>query len=422
MPNGTAPVSAMYVPKPSPMTLEQIDNALDEWRTKLRLATDNLLALDDTLTYKRLEGKDGLPQTRLSGRTQIQVTPALAAMRDMFEQVNRLSDLIDRATEQRKALPRFFPSDAALRAIEQLLTGPSIKLPSLQTPLAQRSLVSAAETAQAITPSRLWELMAQAFELARTAITAVDSAWSQLEPLLGDCETQAMALQRLAETLGEANAPDLIALNDKLAGLRTRVESDPLGVTADFDSEVRPLLARVSARLKESARARDRIQGDLAQARTLLGQLNVLHQQCLDALDECRRQIADATGLQAGLNPDWLVELAHWLDTLDEALRQGRWKASRIGLDRWLQTLGQYADAERAACQANNAPIELRAELRGRLSALKAKAQARGMGQDAALIALAGQAETLLRQCPTPTLRAAQLVQDYEMRIGQKNK
>ena len=408
----------MTLSKPNTLTLEQIDRALAEWHDRLRLATDNLLMLDDSLTYKRLEGKDGLPPTRLTGVTQAQVTPALAAMHDLFQHIGRLGEVVERAGELRKSLPRFLPNSDTLRQIEQLLLGPSIKLPSARTPLAQRSLMSAAETPQTITPARLLEVMTQAFDVARSAISAVDAAWARLEPGLGEWELQAGELQRVAASLGEADAPDLLAARNRLAALRARVESDPLGVSGDFDAEVRPLLERARARLQETAGQRDRMQAELARARALLAQLNALHGECLAALDLCRQQIADASGLKAPLNPEWLAELERWLATLEDAQRQGRWKAARVGLDRWLQTAGEYIGSERAACIANKAPLELRSELKGRLSALKVKAQARGMAQNPGLSALVVEAETLLRQCPTPVARIAHLVSEYEKTVS----
>ena len=393
---------------------------MDEWRAKLRLATDNLLMLDDSLTYKRLEGKDGLPQTRLTGITQAQVMPALAAMHDLFQHIGRLADVVERAGELRKSLSRFLPNMDTMRQIDMLLNGPSIKLASIHTPLAQRSLMSGGETAQTITPSRLLEQMTQAFEVARSAISAVDAAWASLEPALGECETQARDLQKFAEELGEAASPDLEVVRNKLAFLRGRVESDPLGVSADFDVDVKPLLERARIHLKEVSTQRGQIEAEFARARGVLAQLNALNQQCAEALDLCRRQIADPSGLMAPLKPEWLAELAHWLDTLEDALKQGKWKAARVGLDRWLQTAGEYVRSEHAACRSNEAPLELRAELKGRLSALKAKAQARGRGQDPALASLVIQAETLLRQCPTPVARIAELVQHYEARLAQE--
>ena len=407
------------LPKTGPLSPEQADRLLEEWHTKLRVATDNLLALDDSLTYKRLEGKDDLPQTRLTGRTQAQVTPALAAMHDLFQHIGRLAEVVERAQELRRGLSRFLPNPETLRQIEHLLNGPSIKLPSARTPLAQRSLMSASETPQTITPARLLDVMMQAFEVARSAIMAVDTAWARLEPALGECETQAIALERLAEGLGEKNAPDVAKMRERLASLRANVESDPLGVNADFDAELRPLLDRARLRLGEADRQRAQMRTELERGRALLAQLCALNQQCGEALSTCRQQIDSPDGLQSPLGADALAELERWLGTLDEALAQGRWKAARIGLDRWLQTTGEYARAANAALAANKAPLEMRSELKGRLSALRAKARARGMNNDISLDALAGEAETLLRQCPTPNGRIARLVHDYETRLAQ---
>lgn len=409
----------MYPPKTNLITPDQVDRLLAEWHANLRVATDNLLALDDSLTYKRLEGKDGLPQTRLTGRTQALVTPALAAMHDLFQHIGRLAETVERAQELRRGLSRFLPNPETLRQIEYLLTGPSVRLPSARTPLAQRSLMSTSESPQTITPARLLDVMMQAFEVARFAIMTVDSAWARLEPALGECEAQAIVLERLAGGLGENNAPDVVLARERLAAVRANVESDPLRLFDDFDSELRSLLERARLRLGEADRQRGQMRTELERGRALLTQLHALNQQCADALESCRQQIENPDGLKSPLAPDALAELERWLGTLDEALAQGRWKAAHIGLDRWLQTTSEYARAANAALAANNAPIELRSELKGRLSALKAKARARGMDKDTHLTTLAGEAETLLHQCPTPNARVARLVHEYETSLAQ---
>lgn len=408
----------MYPSKPMPITVEQIDQQLDAWQKRLRLAMDNLLALDDNLTYKRLQGKDGLQPIPLAGITKARVTPGLAAVQLLFQQIHRLNDIIDRATEMRKALPRFFPADK-LREIDQLLNGESIQIARLETPLARRNLTSEAETAQYITPSVLLEQMAQEFDLARGAITTVENAWSQLEPALHECETRMVSVLKRGNALGIGEMPEILALRERVAGLRRRIETDPLGVSADLFNEIVPALERASASVTEAEGQRDRIQNDLAQARRLLEQLKGLHQQSVTALQQCQQQIADPTGLSAPLDPTALDELGAWLDTLDDAARNGRWKPARIGLDRWIKTAGEYAEAERTAFQTNQASIELRAELRGRLSALKAKAQARNLHTDTALYAFAQQAENLLHQVPTPLGLARKQVQEYETRLAQ---
>jgi hypothetical protein len=62
--------------------------------------------------------------------------------------------------------------------------------------------------------------------------------------------------------------------------------------------------------------------------------------------------------------------------------------------------------------------LDLRRELRGRLSALKAKALARGVAEDSKLVPLAQKAAELLHARPTPIEEAAWLVSQYEARLN----
>src|SRR5215813_5736457 len=87
-----------------PMTLEEIDQALAEWHERLRHVDENLLALDDQPTYRRLEGTAGAPAP-LEGVTRERVAPALAAMRELFLQRSRLNGVLARAAALRKGLP-----------------------------------------------------------------------------------------------------------------------------------------------------------------------------------------------------------------------------------------------------------------------------------------------------------------------------
>jgi Zn-dependent protease with chaperone function len=227
--------AALFAPgrKSPKMTLDQIDQALDAWRAKLLAAADNLLALDDNITYKRLEGKEGLPIIRLSGVTQKRVPPALEAMHDLFQYMGLLTNVVDRATELRKSVSRFRGAESTIRAIEELLYGPSIALPAAQTPLAQRSLLSASETANKITPERLLAAMMEAFETARDAVFAVETAWTRLETALGKRETELATLQRLAETVGEGTLPELVLARQQTEALHAQIATDPLGANAN---------------------------------------------------------------------------------------------------------------------------------------------------------------------------------------------
>src|SRR5262249_42100352 len=121
-----------------PMTVEEIDQALATWTERLQRVDENLLALEDEPTCRLLE------RTAIEGVTAARVTPALAAMRELFARRGLLQEMLSRVRERRTHVSHFRPSGAALAEIDALLHGPSIHLPPVQTPLAQRGLLSAA--------------------------------------------------------------------------------------------------------------------------------------------------------------------------------------------------------------------------------------------------------------------------------------
>src|SRR5262245_54152630 len=129
-----------------PMTLDDIDRALADWQERLARVDENLIALDGEPTCELLE------KSELEGVTKERVTPALAAMRELFAQRTALNNVLDRARALRASTPRHWPSARGLAEIEQLLRGPSIKLPPVRTPLAQRGLLTAAQREDAICP------------------------------------------------------------------------------------------------------------------------------------------------------------------------------------------------------------------------------------------------------------------------------
>lgn len=402
------------------MNLDQIDQALETWRANLLTATDNLLALDDNITYKRLEGKDGLPAIALTGLTQKRVTPALEAMHALFQYTGLLTKVVESATERRKSVSRFRGADNTAREIEELLYGPSIVLPPDQTPLAQRGLLSASETTNRITPEQLLAAMTASFDVARDAVFAVEAAWNKLETALGRYETELAALQRLAEDTGQDALPELLAARQRAEALHAQIESDPLGASVNFEAEMVPLLQNARTRLEQAVRQREEVVADLARARELETRLEATRAQCEAALRACQEKIGPVPGLRAPLDPARLAELTSWRATLEKTVQERRWQPARIGLTRWLTTASEYVNAESAAVAANCAPVERCAELRGRLSALKMKGQARGLGLDTALNAIAQEAERLLALYPVPLDRIAALVAEYETKIAKK--
>ncbi len=403
------------------MTLDEIDNLLADWQAKLSVASNNLLELDALTTYKRLSGAGNLPPAKLAGTTLSRVQPALDAVTELWTSLQALNDVVARATEMRKAIPRLWVSDSALRAIYEVLTGPSIKLSAAVTPLAQRGLLSVPEQHTTMTPTDLLALMSSTFEPAKRVILEVDAAWTRLEPELAACESEARTLQSIGDLLGESALPELVAVRQRLAASQLLVQSDPLGVTTNLAQGIKPLLQAVRDRLGALKAQRDQVQNDLSRGRQRLQVLNELHEQCCSALAECRNRIANSSGLCEPINQTALDDLATWLKTLEDTVQQGRWQPAGVGIKRWLQTAEAYIATETSSYQANKNPLEMCAEMKGRLASLRAKEQAyagRGIVIDADTEGLATKAERMLALRPTPLAEAAALVTEYEKRIA----
>lgn len=400
------------------MILEQIDQLLADWRKKVDLVGQNLIDLHGLATYQRLCGASGFPKVHLVGVTKARVTPALEAMSDLFQHFDLLVTTVNKAVELRRQVPLFFGSEQKIHEIEHILTGPSIQLTIVQIPLAQRGLLSASEAANAIAPNELLAAMTDAFQVAKDAVLAVDEAWSRLEPTLTDTEAEIVSLQKLADSLGQGSLIELSAARQKITSLYTSIESDPLGVSVNFDGEVKPLIVRARTTLEQLVQQQNQIRENFASANSLLKQLIELHCQAETAFAESREKVVDHSTLSTPLAQEQIEALSQWLTRLETKFTEGLLMPVRVGLENWTAKVKEYIAAQERAYKTNKAPLELRQELRGRLDALKVKALARGLAEDATLTELAQNAKQLLYTRPTPLDKAAELVSQYEKRLN----
>jgi hypothetical protein len=400
------------------MTLEQIDEELADWKAKLQSAGDNLLALTQMSAYQRLRGEGGWPKPRLSGVTAEHVGPALDGMNGLWSHYAALTGVIQRAGELRGSVSWLMPAPKTLAEIGQLLHGPSVELPAVETPLEQRGLLTAGEVVQHRTPEQLLAEMTHAFQRAKEVVVAVDRAWDRLLPRLEGYDKDIADLEQLARATGEAGGTELGRVRERLTALRTRMEEDPLGVSNEA-ATVAAALDEVRSRLGKLARERDQVKAGLAEARRLLRELDEAHRAARQAHAEREQkvQVDDTVRLPRTLEDAEVTALGPWLDRLEGTAEQGRWQAAGVGLGKWVGIARQYLAAEQAARTANETPLRTRRDLRGLLDALRAKAHACGRSEDAELAALGQEAWQLLHSRPTPLARAEQLVAEYEARL-----
>ena len=400
------------------ITIEHIDQLLIDWKHKINLVSQNLIDLQDLPTYQQISGAPGVSKTHLTGATATQVTPALEAINDLFQQFDLLIKPIAQANDLRKQVSRFLGSEKALQEIETLLTGASIQLSVVQTPFAHRDLLTAAETTTTIAPAQLLSIMTQRFQAARDVVLAVDAAWLALDSMLINAETEMRSLQQSADLLDQSSLKELVQVHHTIAALHDRIQPDPLGVRAEFEQTIQPLMTRARNAVHQGVRQQSQVRERVAIAHTLLNQLAALHQQNLVAFAESREKVVDHSLLQEPIASEHLSALSQWLTRLEAKLTEGLVNPVLIGLENWMTKAQESLASEKRAYSANVKPLETRRELRGRLDALKAKALARGRSEDATLVELAAQAKQFLYTHPTPLDAVIALVSQYEKRLN----
>ena len=378
------------------MTLDEIDQLLSTWKSRSETAAAGLFELRAMPSYEILTGGHDGKRLELTGLSQRRTAPSIAALEQAWRDYGVLSNTIQAANALRQQLPRFSLSQQKLRDIELLLTGPSAII---------------ADNGAALTLPQLFDRMNQAFNSGRAGFLEVDLAWKKLD----DKMNKVVTFLRTRQTETAAHLPELRRM---VEALRPKVISDPLGAGVEFDTQVEPVFTQAKSKIERLEVQRQALPGDLAQAKKLLGALVQLCEENTALLAECHDKIRGFPVAEQPVPRQRISDLGTMLLQLERRAEAGAIDPVCMELDACaaeIRRLTQTADEARAR---NNAPLELRRELRGRLTALRAKAHAKGAAEDSRLVDLAQRAMTVLYAKPTPIDEAARLVQQYEARLN----
>jgi hypothetical protein len=399
------------------VTLAQVDIVLTDWRQKVDAANQNLLELYDLPAYQRVSGM-GNPPTGLTGVSQQRLGEALTAIEQLFEDLELLNQTIDRARKLRQELPSLFISQDRLQEIYLLLTGASIQIQSIQTPLAQRDLLTPNLQVRSISATDLLERMMSAFRVAADTLVGVDLAWTRLASQLVTSQQELIALQQLAQQLQVPVSPALNAAQANFSKLQVEIDRDPLGVELTVDRELQPLLSATRRELESLAQQRQQLRSDLATATRQIQELRQLNLEAIAAANESQAKIRHDLPLGASIPDAEIVAMEQWLARLLATFEAGKFVPASVGLANWMQKICEYTNSARAALVANRLPLATRLELRGRVDALGAKALAKGKAEDPVLADLTIRARQALYSSPTDLAEAIDLVKQYELRLN----
>ncbi len=399
-------------------TEADVDQLIASWEERLSRVDENLILLESEPTYQVLSGRGG-QKVALEGITRQRVLPALEALAQLFEQRERLTEVVDRAKEIRAGVG-FWDKEQKLLEIRQLLYGPSIKVGAGPTPLSRRNLLDPASNDVAVVPEQLLFAMSSAYQVARDAVTDVSQAWSRLEPFLEGVERELSLLRTTAGEVDDSRAlPELDALGTELARIRKFVATDPLGVLDGVEASLTPRLDHLRTTLAEQKAIRARVLVGLDDALVLERECATVHAFAKEVRARAWREVAHAK-VPAAVDDGLVAGLSGWREKIEATALAGRFGPADVGLKRWSETARSYVAQDQAVAAALEALVGERTELMGRLSARSAQLEAlakRGVPVDRELVERGRAAEALLRARPTAMADAAHAVEAYEAEV-----
>lgn len=398
------------------LTLDQIDQQLNAWQASIDIVAQNLTDLRALPIYQRLSGSPGFEKARVSGETAVKVDAALDLMCQLFEHLDRLYLVLNDAKQLRRELPSLFGAEERMRQIDRLLNTQSIELPAITMPVASRGLLSIPVTERKVYPRELLESMMQAFENAKSIVVEVDYTWRSLDMTIAQAELEIADFKQQIVPRPQA----LLGAEGRIQQIRKEINEDPLKAKDAYATAIEPLLVRLRKELQEAVRVQTEARQGLNAARELFRKLVDTNTQAVAAGAEAQTKVApgDLLTLRTPVDQPTMDALGKWLDTLSSKTAEGQSKPVLIGLDHWKAQATQAMKAAELAAAANQAPIAERRELRGRLQALKAKAQATGLAERPELSDLAARASKLLYDTPTALGEARELVRQFERSLN----
>lgn len=295
------------------------------------------------------------------------------------------------------------------REVRDLLTERWVEMPSsMGLPTAERASIG-----------ELLDRVRRGYDELGPLVSEVESLWQAVLPRIDAART---TLARLGGEMDALGLPEpLITRAQALADdLADRLVTDPLAVVQGDGDQLDEAVAAAAKQVASLLTSHASLDADLAGTEEQLARLRLLRNRAAAAGDRARAKIADPEGLvrvPSSSVLDGPKGLGERLDDLLAAGSDAAWNQRRSLLDRWLGTAGQLERQLERALDANQAPLDGRDELRGRLTAYQAKIAAVGRAEDLALTDLVDVARQELYTAPTDLAVAAATIDDLAGRL-----
>ncbi|MGW7577874.1 hypothetical protein [Streptomyces sp. NPDC054765] len=402
---------------------EAVDRALARLGAEYEAIETSLLALQDHAGRRLLEGAD------LSGTTKERWAAAERAITVLWSLFDAYTAALETARELRAR--RRWPSPEDLAELTELLHGDGVTVPGAAA-AGGGAESGGARLSERFSLAGLVERMNGLYAQSLDVIVAADAVWSALPARIDLLSAELQRTRSLAHSVGvrpgeHPAGDDLERITDELLRLRDRVIADPLAfwVSSSTGSSAPGGGRPDTARYDRAARALEDIRREVAavldvrqdaerrlmQLRDVLSRADRTLTEARQARGEVLAKIA-ASEVPAVSGPS--TALHEQLAAAADYRRRAQWHRLSPLLDSLEERAEDELHRARESLTAVTAPLAVRAELRGRLDAYKAKVARHGMAEDPLLTERYDLARRMLWSAPCDLRVAEQAVWRYQ--------
>ncbi|MET8162848.1 hypothetical protein ABZT34_01075 [Streptomyces sp. NPDC005329] len=409
------------------MDRDEVDRALARLGAEHEAIETSLLALQDHAGRRLLEGAE------LTGVTKERWATAEASITLLWTYFDAYTDALRGARDIRSR--RRWSSREDLAELTELLRGESVTVAGSAAGTAATAnaptLHGVGRLSHSFSLTTLVDRMNELYASSLDMVVTADAVWSALPARIDLLAAELQRTRRLAHSVGvrpgeHPAGDDLEHITHTLTSLREQVVSDPLAFwvpaqgssapgggrpdTTVYDREARAL-EDVRREIDAVLTVRQDAEQRLVKLRDVLSRADRTLAEARTARGEVLAKIAATEVPVVGGPPTALQEQ---LATAAEYRRRAQWHL----LSPLLESLEQKAEDEllraRESLSAVTQPLAVRAELRGRLDAYKAKVARHGLAEDPFLIERYDAARRMLWSAPCDLRVAEQAVLRYQ--------
>ncbi|KUL51003.1 hypothetical protein ADL22_06850 [Streptomyces sp. NRRL F-4489] len=393
---------------------EEVDRALARLGAEYEALETSLLALQDHAGRRLLEGAE------LSGVTKERWAEAERSIAVLWALFDAYTEVLEAAREVRAR--RRWPSAGDLAELSELLRDGGVAVPA----------EAGGAPGERIGPAELVARMTGLYARSLDVIVAADAVWSALPARIDLLAEELRRTRSLAHSVGvrpgeHPAGDDLERITGELARLRERVIADPLafwkpspegssapgGGRPDTDRYDRAARALEDIRREIAAvlDVRQDAERRLMLLRDVLSRADRTLTEARQARGEVLAKIA-ASEVPAVSGPS--TALHEQLAAAAEYRRRAQWHRLSPLLDSLEERAEEELRRARESLTAVTAPLAVRAELRGRLDACRARVARQGLAGDPVLVERYDMARRMLWSAPCDLRAAEQAVWRYQ--------